>query len=126
TAAHRFPGAIRGLDLATGEGVEAPQEAHALLPPDHVDLDRAGRAGAHEQHGGGGTGSDGSSRRGRHAGGTRDRVSPASCSSSASADTGLAMTRSTNCMDSCAETPSPQPVRMKTAVAGERILMRSA
>src|SRR5512144_1902587 len=125
-ASQRRLAGVGRLDLAAGERVEPAEEAHALLPADHVHLDRAARPRADQEDGGGGTrGGRRAGGRG-HAGGTRERVSPASCSSRASADTGLAITRSTNCMDSCAETPSPQPVRMNTAVPGERALMRWA
>src|SRR6266536_2727398 len=75
------------------KGVEAAEEAHALLPADHVDLGGSLRAAADEEDGGGGPGHDG---RGRcHGAGARERRSSASCSISASADTGLATTRST-------------------------------
>src|SRR2546426_2189687 len=94
TAAQDFRGAVVRVHLAAGKGVEAPEEAHALLAPDHVHLGGSLRARADEEDGGRGFGRDG---RGRcHGAGARVRRSSASCSISASADTGLATTRSTN------------------------------
>src|SRR5438132_352787 len=94
TAAQDLGAAVVRIHLATGKGVEAAEEAHALLPADHVDLGGSLRAAADEEDGGGGPGRDGRGR--RHGAGARERRSSASCSISASADTGLATTRSTN------------------------------
>src|SRR5438128_2087928 len=50
-AGERRRRAVGRIDLAAGEGVEAAEELHGPLAPDHVDLDRlrrAGRRGAYE------------------------------------------------------------------------------
>src|SRR5262249_22584003 len=113
--------AVLGIYLAAGEGVEAAEESHALLAADHVDLGRRGDTPANEEHGGGRPGGD----RG-HGAEARERRSSASCSIRASADTGLATTRSTNWLPSWAATLSPQPVRRNTGVSGESDFTRSA
>src|SRR5215470_4167545 len=120
TGAHVWR-AVFKIHLAAGESVEAAEEAHALLAADHVDLGGRGGAGADEEDGGRGPGSDR-----RHGAEARERRSSASCSIKASAETGLATTRSTNWLPSWAATLSPQPVRRKTAVSGESDFTRSA
>src|SRR5215472_4928033 len=113
--------AVLRIHLASREGVEAAEKAHALLAADHVDLGRRGDTGANEENGGGRPGGD----RG-HGAEARERRSSASCSIRASADTGLATTRSTNWLPSWAATLSPQPVRRNTGVSGESDFTRSA
>src|SRR5439155_917150 len=42
--------AVSWIDLAAGERVEAAEELHGPLAPDHVDLDRLGRSGRRRAH----------------------------------------------------------------------------
>src|SRR4029077_18250818 len=95
TAGENVRRAVLRIHLAPGKRVEPAEEAHALLPADHVDLSRRLRAGADEENGGRGLGLCG-----RHGAGARVRRSSASCSIRASAETGLATTRSTNWLPS--------------------------
>src|SRR5947209_5651938 len=49
-ASERLRRAVIGIDLAAGERVVAAEELHVAVPPDHVDLERLGRAGRRVPH----------------------------------------------------------------------------